>query len=155
MRKPKHIRDAEKARLQAIVLANQQANVYETSKGYRLSPSPKLSHAFHIHPGKGAGRNPKHLNGLHDVMTETKAISTRYVSTADRHLTDKQRQSKYRLQDSELYETNQKNTLPDNRCMVRIGTIPEHWIVITDKDTGEETPVKIPPQPRYKEVGLP
>lgn len=133
MRKPRHIRLQEKARIEAIVLANLDANSYETSKGYRLSPSPKLSHAFHIHPGKGAGRNPKHLKGLHDVMIETKAISTRFVSTADRHLTDRQRQSKYRLQDGELYMTNQKDRLPDNRCMRKVSNDPE----------------------KFKEVGLP
>lgn len=83
MRPPKHIREERLAKVATAVAAFRATpkSERETSKGYRLSPDPTIAHRFSIHPGKMFGG-----------------------SSADSILTSRQKQSKYRMKDTELYD---------------------------------------------------
>lgn len=164
MRKPKHIREANKQRLQETVAANKAnlrmikaeshvaigvSNGRSFSTGYRMSPSPTVSHKFSEHPGKGAGTRADKITSYASIFSNVFRLGN-----ADSQLTDKQRRAKYRTKDNEHYTQPPagKDTL-DNRCMVKVGMTKEHYVPMVNKETGETRVVKVPAKPKYKEVG--
>jgi hypothetical protein len=135
VRTPKHIREARKAKVLEVVSSNRAIPKADmpTSKGFRMSPDPRVSHRFSIHPGR-------------DFFTHN----------ADQVLTDKQRKAKYRVKDNELYDGKLvTNAKADTKCMVKVGVTKPYSFMKIDEETGETKLVKVPSKPRYKELGLP
>lgn len=166
MKAPRHIREARKAvakeaiaknsLIMAELKAERHVVVGRTHRGtfttgYRCSPSPTVSHKFSEHPANGGGRKPELT--LRDVLGNAQKWLKSPVKGSDKMLTSKQRKAKYRLHDSEFYDTKLAPKSVDDRCLRKVGMTPAHYVPIRDKDTGEDKLILVQAKPKWKEVG--
>lgn len=165
MRKPKHIRQAKVAKIQAANASYQDARVngtlertghsvlggangvHKVNMGFRMSPDLKQGYRFR-NPMNAKGA--KNKRGLHSVAN--------LVPYVDRDGKVKQfkfyTQQRTSLTDSELYDMDTRVIHKDRgEARVRVGTTPSRMVPIKDKVTGEEKIVRVKAKAKWQDVG--
>lgn len=110
------------------VIAGVRADGKTQSLGYRLSPSMKQSHQIRIH------FTPMGGNSRPDMSLTGKQLSTKYRETGP-------------------YKETTRVPSTSLEVKVRVGTTPARTVMMKDKETGEERPVKVRAKAKWGPVG--